>query len=512
MLNIIKEYNITGIAGTKGLSTRFIKTCVVIDVPDAHLWVHGGEFLITSGYLFYKNPLELLELIEGSALAGAAALGIKIGRFIGDLPKQVIELADKLDFPLLNIPPQVNHSDLITQVLSVVVNARFKVLSQSSTIQDFFINQVVSGSPIENILDGYERFTNCPIQLLQDGSDVPVNSQGMKKIKDENSISPQVDTLTFAGKHVGTLRYLNQREPSDELAKVALVNAKTALMILIQQNLALHDAEKRHSEDLLRDLLFRRGMPIQDQIALSSLIGWAHEGQALAALIKIPEQFLHNRSRAYDLDSFSRICANTVKIRIKNALFTELSGTAVFVLPVENETADEYQLYTLMDSIRKEIEGKESLPLIVALGSIKESLVKVSESYVEARETLEILERSHSFRKTARWDEMDLERILILIHGTDAGRNLIQKCLGPLLHEDKTHISKSSGLVDTLDAYAENNWSMKETAEKLSIHYNTLKYRLQKITLLTGLDIQDSQTRIEMSIALALLKMNNKTQ
>jgi sugar diacid utilization regulator len=53
---------------------------------------------------------------------------------------------------------------------------------------------------------------------------------------------------------------------------------------------------------------------------------------------------------------------------------------------------------------------------------------------------------------------------------------------------------------------------MKETAEKLSIHYNTLKYRLQKITLLTGLDIQDSQTRIEMSIALALLKMNNKTQ
>jgi len=509
ILDVLSEYKITVLAGARGLSTRFVQTCVVIDVPDAHLWVHGGEFLITAGYLFSKNPLSLLPLIEGSALAGGAALGIKVGRFLGDLPKQVIDLADKLDFPLLDIPPQVNHGDLITQVLAAIVNQRFRILSQSSTIQDFFLEQVVRGNPLENILDGFESFTNCPIRLIQDGVDTPNNSKGMKEADIENELSTRIDSLTLAGRHVGRLQFLSGREPADELAKVALANAKTALMILIQQNLALRDAERKHSESLLQDLLFRRGLPGQDQIALAKMIGWAHEGLALSALIKIPERSLRNTKEVFNVQQICRSCAFKVMALIKNALYTELGGTAVFILPVFEEPDGTEKLFHLIDSIRTEVEKENNIPLIASLGSPKQNISKVSESYVEARETLDVVECTQKFKKIARWDDIDLERILVLIHGTDAGRKLGQKCLGPLILEDKKHDTKTSGLVKTLDIYADKNWSMKETAIELSIHYNTLKYRLKKIMSLINLDLQDRQSRVEISIALSLLNIDN---
>lgn len=511
ILEVLSDYKITVLAGARGLTTRFVQTCVVIDVPDAHLWVHGGELLITAGYLFSKNPLNLLPLIEGSALAGGAALGIKVGRFLGDLPKQVIELADKLDFPLLDIPPQVNHGDLITHVLAAIVNQRFRILSQSSTIQDYFLEQVVRGNPLENILDGFESYTNCPVQLIQDGVDLPNNSKGMKEVDFENDLSSRIDSLTLAGRHVGSLRFLVGREPSDEMAKVALANAKTALMILIQQNFALRDAERRHSEGILQDLLFRRGLPGQDQLALVKMIGWVHEGYALAALIKISEHSLLNTKKNLDVQQICRSCAYKVMARIKNTLVTELAGTAVFILPVFESSNTAAKLFQIIDSIRMEVEKEYDVQLIASLGSVKQNISKVSESYVEARETLDVVERMQKFKKIASWDDIDLERILVLIQGTDAGHKLVQKCLGPLILEDKKHESRVSGLVRTLDVYADKNWSMKEAAIELSIHYNTLKYRLQKIMNLIDLDLQNRQARIEISIALSLYNIDNES-
>lgn len=508
ILEILKDYGVSVLAGSRGLKTRHVQTCVVIDVPDAHLWVRGGEFLITAGYLFSKNPLNLLSLVEGAALAGAAALGIKVGRFLGDLPKEVIELADKLDFPLIDIPPQVNHGDLITHILAAIVNQRFRILSQSSTIQDFFLEQIVQGSPIENILDGFEEFTGCPIQLIQDGSDTPCGSKGIKIPDLEDRLSPRVDSLTLAGQHVGSLHFLAGREPLDDVAKIALANVKTVIMILIQQNLALRDAERRHSEVLLQDILFKRGLPAQDQIALAQMIGWSHKGRALVALIKIPERYFKNENINQDLQRLRRSCAHKMLTRINDSLYTEAAGMAAFVLPAADPPGNETELCRVVEAVRAEVESELGVALVAALGSSKQDISKAGESYVEARETLDIIERSARSKKTARWDEIDLERIMILIHGTDAGRKLVKKCLGPLAAEDKKYSSKSSGLVKTLDVYANHNWSMKEAASELTIHYNTLKYRLQKITDLLNLDLQDRQTRIEISLALELERID----
>lgn len=74
--------------------------------------------------------------------------------------------------------------------------------------------------------------------------------------------------------------------------------------------------------------------------------------------------------------------------------------------------------------------------------------------------------------------------------------------LSPLDHEPE--------LLVTLDAFFASELSPSATATKLSIHRNTLSYRLDKITLLTGLDPRRFDDAVQIRLALLLRTLGDK--
>lgn len=67
--------------------------------------------------------------------------------------------------------------------------------------------------------------------------------------------------------------------------------------------------------------------------------------------------------------------------------------------------------------------------------------------------------------------------------------------------------------VQTLKVYCENNGDMQKTSAEIHIHYNTLKYRLQKIKDLYSLDIFDSNYILKLKLSfLALDFLQNKVK
>ena len=65
-------------------------------------------------------------------------------------------------------------------------------------------------------------------------------------------------------------------------------------------------------------------------------------------------------------------------------------------------------------------------------------------------------------------------------------------------------------LLETLDGLDACNWNLSLAAERLACHYNTLKYRYKKIKeILTsaGRDIEDHETRFDISVSLKLHKI-----
>lgn len=89
------------------------------------------------------------------------------------------------------------------------------------------------------------------------------------------------------------------------------------------------------------------------------------------------------------------------------------------------------------------------------------------------------------------------------VGGSDLGR-FVCETLGPLADYDE---QRDGALLKTLQAYFDANCSQKEAAEAMPVHHKTLRYRLDKIEELMGLDLNRHPDRIRASIALELLHL-----
>ncbi|MFS0824512.1 helix-turn-helix domain-containing protein [Bacillus sp. 1P02SD] len=65
-------------------------------------------------------------------------------------------------------------------------------------------------------------------------------------------------------------------------------------------------------------------------------------------------------------------------------------------------------------------------------------------------------------------------------------------------------LKNSKEIKETLEVYLKHNGQIKKAAEELFVHQNTLKYRIEKITDMTGFDLGDSEVRLSLSLALRL--------
>jgi putative transposase len=88
----------------------------------------------------------------------------------------------------------------------------------------------------------------------------------------------------------------------------------------------------------------------------------------------------------------------------------------------------------------------------------------------------------------------------------DVGRYLVERYIAPLHAEGEFGVL----LEDTLRAYFDNGLSIKETAETLVIHVNTLRYRLRRFGEITGSSLSSLHVIVELAWALELEALHQR--
>ena len=96
------------------------------------------------------------------------------------------------------------------------------------------------------------------------------------------------------------------------------------------------------------------------------------------------------------------------------------------------------------------------------------------------------------------FDDLGIYRILAGVEDASSVERFVREWLGALLDYDET---KNAELVPTLTQYLECGRSYDLTAEALSVHRNTLKYRLRRIREISGQDLSDSGTCFNLQLA-----------
>jgi len=76
----------------------------------------------------------------------------------------------------------------------------------------------------------------------------------------------------------------------------------------------------------------------------------------------------------------------------------------------------------------------------------------------------------------------------------------VNEKLGKVFEYDK---KKNTNLLETLRYYIKNNTNVQKTAEDMYVHYNTMRYRINKLKEL-GIDGEDGFELTEISLAYLL--------
>jgi sugar diacid utilization regulator len=282
----------------------------------------------------------------------------------------------------------------------------------------------------------------------------------------------------------------------------ALEHGSTVLALELSKERAAAEVERRLRGDLVEEVL-AGGLDGEEAERLARQAErLGHRLPHRAWVISLEpddargEAEMSTRGRQDRLDT---ALADLVRRRIPGALTVVRSASAVILVPVE--TAPDLAAVEKLAEQVLTVSGPILRPATfsVGVGNLATSVAELARSHVEARQALRLSRRAGARSRVTSYRSLGAFRLLLEVQSPEALRGFVSELLGPLL---KYAESRETPLLETLEALAASRWIRRAAARALGIHINSMTYRIERIETLTGLSMDDPETRVAIAIAL----------
>lgn len=191
-----------------------------------------------------------------------------------------------------------------------------------------------------------------------------------------------------------------------------------------------------------------------------------------------------------------------------NGADTAIAGGADSCLFVKFMTgdSDEFQSPSEFAEIfRRSLYEETGISVKIGIGGIVKSLADMPVSLEQAGAALKISAMFKAKSPVHSYREYMLYKIL-----SDLSPSLLSGYYDTLIEGDAAAILEDEDMLETVEAFMDNNLNVSETARKLYMHRNTLTYRLDKIRRATGLDIRNFSDAITFNLCNLLHRILQK--
>lgn len=531
MLNnkYFKDFKI--IAGFNGTDRR-IHAATVFDSPDGYKSFKGNEFVLSTGYLFIDNVDLFKEVVQYLHEHNVGGLGIKIDRYLKTLPDEIYELANDINFPIIDIPYDAPWVNIINHINSVAVNRFITSVIENTILEDIPLKPHNLKKKIDKILICLFNDIRLPISVLNliDKSIFTYPHLFTPNKKCINYNASEEYTFDYRKETIyekpNIVRYADLSNKNNESWLVLPVTIKglTISKVIVWENDREIDFQGVFSLKIGIALLY----VVYEHIYSMNSIEGRYYNNFLSDLInnKLDTmQKVRNSTRAFlnfslELDdTYIGIC---IKQEEKNqSLYTEcekMYNTVLYKLPnteciyglIDDNTIlilyntaklknIDYELKGYLNNILNEL--RITLPnrgFKIGIGNVVEVLTNINKSYTEALKAIAIGTYIYPNESIISFNDLGPFGIL---NFEDIEKNQgAFEILSPLLNR-----VDSKELVDTLRAFLDCNLNYNKTAQKLFVHSNTVRYRISKIQELGGIDLEDPIERLKLEIVLRFL-------
>jgi len=540
------------IAGGEGLDHP-IEWVRLMETPEVQ--PRAGDLMFTSGFPIKDDIAAQIRLVGRISDSGGAGLVVRPLPYLRKLPPEMLSEADRLNVPLFTIAADVQFIDLMAPLLERIINAEHWRLKRSIEIHRRFTELVLDGKGVTEICrtlaellessvviedasfhllahagssaDPHRKETiqrqGTPQRVLFDPQiqrmlrEVEANRAPVKVppfphvgMSRERLIAP----ILAGGQVLGYISVLDHPPHNEELAFMAIEQAALVLALAVAKERELSEVEGRVRGEFLEDLLHGTYGDESAAQRRARHLGYPLSGSHIVMLVDIDDFRGFNKARQISEDAiqalkrdFLRRVTGVVRTSYARALVQGRSDQVVSLLPLGTEAGDhQIRVHALGVQIQQAIaDWKPGFTVSVGFSGPAEAPAGVAGSLREVTSVMESLARFKRWSQVVAVPELGLTGLLAAV--TDERLvDYSRRHLGPLIKHDAT---RKGNLVATLRAYLETG-EQQQAAQRLRVHPNTLRYRLDRIREISGVDLEDPETRLNLAVALrvqALLGM-----
>ncbi len=536
------------LGGASGISKRITKVNVM-EVPDIIEWVSQGEFLLTTAYSIKDNIKVLLELIPKLNAKGVAGIGIKVGRYVSQLPSGVIELADKIGFPIIEVPFCVSHTDVISAILTEVINDQMNMLIKINGFNREVMNIMMKGGSIKEIagklsenignsLAIYESMSDsCEIICNEDDrniidniiyehislkhdQEVNYDDEGSYKVHKDIIGGSIVDRLAIPivieNVKCGFIFVWCDKKVLTPIDNMLIESYAHIIALDFVKKLSLYNMESNYKLEFFDDLLSENENRQKRAIERAKIFNFHKTLKYTVIVILLLDtassnkQVIHNGSPSQgSISELLFITARIAKLHKEKIVYVD-KGDSILILYGSEESKSPHTIKSdvinfcqkILDEALKKIDENN---IRIGIGRSYGETKQLYKSHGQAKLIVENLCKTN-MGNVKHYDDLGLYRLLAF-EGLQG--ELIEFCsdtIKPLIEHDKIN---NSELIKTLKVYFECDGNMKKISEKMYMHYNTVIYRVQQIKDITGLDLENGDSRLNLEIALKAMNLIN---
>lgn len=523
------------LAGSGGLD-RTVGYIDAMEIPDIQPWLKKNVLVITTGYSIRDDVSALPRLIGALSEVGAAGLAIKT-RFLGNIPSEVICLADRLAVPLIEIPHDTSFVELAMPLMKAMVGEHNRNLEFSEQMNQKFLELELNNGSFDSIAKTLANLIGLSIVIASRSFSVLAASEDNPRQLPALLIQEADDSLKLSGRVCdclagacggdvllnpeipglprltvrcvvirkqicGYICVIGQDRPLDDMQLIVLHHAATSVALEISKLQKLDEHVRFMQNSLFIDLL-------------AGNVKSAAEAESRARLLRWP--VLPVRLALVDVDRFGSVIRNfseekiqTLKESLHQTICDCLAsysypyialiyGNSVVVLLSDTFPAQE--LTRAFNIIFGLIKNRYGISVTIGISDAFGSYAALPASYEEACDAVAIGRVGSANSPVQMISNIRFEQALLKCCSTEYFGQYVQNTVGKLEQYDRQHQTE---LTKTLDILIENMGARQTTAEKLYIHRNTLANRLAKIEKIIELDLSKNENLYRLGFALRI--------
>ncbi|HEX7063568.1 MAG TPA: PucR family transcriptional regulator ligand-binding domain-containing protein [Bacillales bacterium] len=471
------------------LKQRKVESVSVIEIPVED-FVRKDEFVLSTGMGCGHDP-ELLENFVRDVLdSEPAALALATGQYISGIPNNVLELAERHHFPIIEVPWGLRFADITQIILQRINELRQREARQSEKIQQQLLNLILHGGDLSSIARFIQEKTRKPVIILDQNETIQGMSNGSDSLAEswENHADLQkppdiIQIPIRSASHIqGTILFPAQEELQiTEQENILLEHAATAAALWFLRDNAVKETEFRLRGDFVWNL------------ARGEFQSWESarlRAQSLQFNIDVPYVCLFARAEPDEHRPSTELqIRNTAKriLHLEQSLDRRMMVTygsdEIIVFLEVNDEAIMDTVHTFFYFLDKGFTGEiGDFSLSWGIGENQAGIGTFHEGYKSAQTALTMGSKQKGPGHRTAYGDIPMYRALSILSANEEIQEITYEVIGEL---DRYHREKGIDLLRTAQEYIRHKGNISKTSRALHLHRQSLVYRIHKIETLT---------------------------